>query len=81
MLAFGFARALEIIGEAASKVAPETRRTLREIPWGTIMGMRNRLVHAYHDVNPDILWASATQDLPVLLPLLRAALAGDAPPR
>jgi uncharacterized protein with HEPN domain len=39
--------------------------------------MRNRLIHAYFDVDLDILWATAAAELPALLPLLRAALAGD----
>jgi uncharacterized protein with HEPN domain len=81
LLAFGLARALEIFGEAASKVAPETRGGLAKIPWAAITGMRNRLAHAYHDINFDVLWGAATKDLPELLPALRSALDGRTPPR
>jgi uncharacterized protein with HEPN domain len=42
-----------------------------------MIGMRNRLVHAYFDVDFDILWSTATEEIPPILPLLRASLAGD----
>ena len=47
---------VEIIGEAATGVIDPTRQHLSEIPWERIFGMRNRLVHAYFDINPDIVW-------------------------
>ena len=45
-----------------------------EIPWEDITGMRHRLVHAYFDINLDILWATVQKDLPELLAILRKAL-------
>jgi len=39
--------------------------------------MRNRLTHVYFDVNSDIVWQSATEELPELLPKLRALLGKD----
>jgi uncharacterized protein with HEPN domain len=72
MLAFALTRAIEIIGEAASKVSPETRAATPAVPWAQIVAMRNRLIHAYFDIDPDILWKSATEEIPALLPLLRA---------
>ena len=56
MLLFALTRAIEIAGEAASQVTAETRAQLPDLPWGSIIGMRNRLVHAYFDINRDILW-------------------------
>ncbi len=53
MLLFALVRAVEIIGEAASKVSEETRSAHAEIPW-KVIGMRNRLVHAYFDIDADI---------------------------
>ena len=41
---------LATVGEAASKVTAECRGANREIPWSTIVGMRNRLIHNYRDV-------------------------------
>src|SRR6516164_5868427 len=43
MLLFALVRAAEIIGEAASKVSDETRRTMPSVPWQQIVSMRNRL--------------------------------------
>lgn len=59
-------RAIEILGEAASKLSQDFRDEHSEIPWTLIIGMRNRLVHAYFDVDNDILWTTATVSLPEL---------------
>lgn len=72
MLLFALVRAVEIIGEAASKVSVESRAQLPEIPWTLMVGMRNRLVHAYFDIDSDILWATVKQALPPLLAKLKA---------
>ena len=55
MLLFALVRAVEIAGEAASQVTPETRAQLPDLPWNSMVAMRNRLVHAYFDINRDIL--------------------------
>jgi uncharacterized protein with HEPN domain len=47
MLLFALVRAIEIVGEAAGKVTDETCALLPELPWSSIVGMRNRLIHAY----------------------------------
>ncbi len=47
------------------------------IPWQPIVGMRNRLVHAYFDIDADILWVAATQEVPALLPKLQALMSVD----
>src|SRR5690242_6888043 len=49
MLLFALVRAVEIAGEAASQVTAETRAQLPDLPWASMVGMRNRLVHAYFD--------------------------------
>ncbi len=71
MLHFALIRAIEIIGEAASKVSVEARSALPEVPWTEITAMRNRLIHAYFDINLDILWRTVQEDIPVLLADLR----------
>jgi uncharacterized protein with HEPN domain len=71
MLLFAVVRAIEVIGEAASKITQETRSANPEIPWSAIVGMRNRLVHAYFDINRDVVWAAVTREVPELLRLLR----------
>ncbi len=72
MLLFALVRAVEIIGEAAGKVSDETRNAYADIPWRAIIGMRNRLAHAYFDINADILWVAATVEIPALLTQVKA---------
>ena len=62
---------VEIIGEAASKVSPGCRSSHPEIPWSRIVGMRNRLIHAYFDINLSILWRTVREELPSLIVLLK----------
>ena len=71
MLLFALVRAIEILGEAASRISDETRATHPGIPWRAIIGMRNRLIHAYFSVNTAIVWQTVTQEIPVLLLQLR----------
>ena len=54
MLLFAVLRAIEVIGEAASRVSDETRAANPAIPWSVIAGMRNRLVHGYFDIDAEI---------------------------
>lgn len=72
MLLFALTRAVEIVGEAAAGVTAAGRSELSEVPWRSIVGMRNRLVHAYFDVDRDILWTTVTEALPPLLAQLKA---------
>ena len=58
---------LEIIGEAATGVSPDFRLKHPDLPWKKIMGMRNRLIHGYFDVNLDVVWQTVTEDLPGLV--------------
>jgi uncharacterized protein with HEPN domain len=65
-LALAVVRLIEIIGEAASKVGDETKAMHQSIPWREMIGMRNRLIHAYEAVDLDIVWKIITEDIPVL---------------
>ena len=73
MLLFALVRAIEIVGEAASKVSAPARECI-SIPWASVIGMRNRLAHAYFDIDRDILWATVTQSLPELQTGIEAGL-------
>ena len=75
MFALALMKSIEIIGEAAGKVSEPCRQAHTDIPWARIIGMRNRLIHAYHDINLELLWNTITDDLPPLIALLEAALA------
>jgi len=70
-LVHSFVRPLEIIGEAASQVSKELREEVPEIPWPIIIGMRNRLIHAYFAINLDIVWSTSTEDIPPLIAELK----------
>jgi len=70
LLVLGLVKAVEIIGEAAYQTSEEMRRQVPEIPWEDIIGMRHRLVHAYFDINLDILWNTIQEDLPPLVSTL-----------
>ncbi len=77
MLLFAVVHAVQIRGEAASKVSPEARAAHADVPWAAIVGMRNRLVHAYFTIDPDVVWTAATQEIPALLPRLQALVASS----
>lgn len=75
MLAFALVRAIEVIGEAAGKVSPAGRAAVPALPWAAIIGMRNRLIHAYFEIDEARVWATVTEDLPPLITQLVDALA------
>ena len=77
MLLFAIVRAIEIIGEAASKVSAEQRTASPEVPWNTIVAMRNRLIHAYFDIDRDIVWKTVTEEIPSLRSRLLQTLPRD----
>ena len=75
MLALSQVKELEIIGEAATNVSAELQASTAEIPWAVIVGMRNRLIHAYFEVDFDIVWITTTSKLPDLANQLDRLLA------
>lgn len=71
LVLFATVRALEIVGEAANSVTQATRDAHPHIPWRLIVDMRNRLIHGYFDINPDIVWETARVEAPALAAQLR----------
>jgi uncharacterized protein with HEPN domain len=67
MLSLALIRLIEIMGEAANHVSEPCQAKYFKIPWRQIIGMRNRIIHAYFDVDLDIVWQVITQDLGSLL--------------
>jgi uncharacterized protein with HEPN domain len=57
-------RMIEIIGEAARLVPQPMRDACPHIPWSNIIGMRNRIVHDYLNVDSRILWDTMTRAIP-----------------
>ncbi len=74
MLLLSLVKEIEIIGEAANQVSKAAREQLPGIPWADIVGMRNRLIHAYFDINLEILWRTVQHDLPPLIAVLERVL-------
>jgi uncharacterized protein with HEPN domain len=68
-------RCIEIIGEAASRVEPSSRLAIPDLPWPDIIGMRNRLIHAYFDVDIALVCETIRTDLPPLVSRLERILA------
>ena len=66
MLLFALVRAIEILGEAATRLSAETRAAAPDLPWRQITAMRNRLIHAYFEIDLDILWKTAAEEVPAL---------------
>ncbi len=71
-LAFAVVRVLEIIGEAAAQTTQELHDAYPNIEWRNIISMRNKLVHAYFDINYKIVWSTVKEDIPRLLQHLKA---------
>ncbi len=59
-------RLLEVLGEAATRVPEEIRKKYSELPWQEVISLRNRLIHAYDQVDLEILWEIVSEDLPPL---------------
>ena len=77
MLELALVRLIEIIGEAAARVSMEGQRGYPSIPWPEIIGMRNRLVHGYDEVDLDVLWDTIEFDLPPLITILQHILESE----
>jgi uncharacterized protein with HEPN domain len=58
---------LEIIGEACNQVSDTVQKTYPHLPWKQIIGMRNRLIHGYFDIDLVIVWKTATEDIPPII--------------
>ena len=73
--AFAVIRAFEIIGEAARSVPEDVRKAHPSVPWQSMTGMRDKLIHAYFGVSLEVVWQTVGEDLPPLLEALQAILA------
>ncbi|MFE4108357.1 HepT-like ribonuclease domain-containing protein [Almyronema epifaneia] len=65
-------RRLLVIAEAARRVSDATRQALPNVAWQEINGVRNRLVHEYNDVNPNIVWDVVQFEIPPLIEELKS---------
>ena len=73
--AYAVVRALEIVGEATKRVSSEIRDIHPAVPWRSMAGIRDKLIHDYVNVNLEVVWKTVTEDLPSLLPSIQRILA------
>lgn len=67
-------RSLEILGEATKKLSSGLRESHPEIPWKSLAGVRDKLIHDYFGVNIDIVWQIVQDQLPALTTQIEATL-------
>jgi len=77
MLTLALIKAIETVGEAASKLSPEFRDRHPGLPWPSIMGMRHKLVHAYFEVDLDMVWHTTVNELLPLIQALETIIASE----
>lgn len=72
-------RNLAIIGEAAKKMSKGTREKSPRVPWKSISGMRDKVVHDYFGVDLEIIWNTVKHELPKLKTAVDSLLRGFQP--
>jgi len=70
---------LQIVGEAASAIPQDFRDRYPEIPWRSMINMRNKLIHNYDGIDLDVVWETATISISDLKPKIDAILNSEAP--
>ena len=74
ILFYGFAKYVEVIGEAVYMLTKEFRELHPEIEWRQIERMRHVLVHGYYTIDPESLWDTIQNDIPALKPWIERYL-------
>jgi uncharacterized protein with HEPN domain len=80
MLRNAVERNLEIIGEAARYISRKTRDNYPDIPWKSMIALRNIITHEYGDIRYEILWSLCREKLPALINTIEAMGADNPPP-
>lgn len=70
-------KSLEVIGEAARRISATAREMHPEIPWAEIIGMRNRLIHGYFEVDLVKVWETVQHDLSDLVAMLDSLISQE----
>jgi len=67
-------RLIEIVGEACANVSADLQRLYPNVPWRAAASMRNRVIHGYFDVDLNLVWTAAAQEIPELARDVQIAL-------
>lgn len=70
---------LVIIGEAMVQLAKEFQSKYPDVPWTSLIALRNRLVHAYFDLDQALLWNAINRGLSQLQGQLALILSEEFP--
>jgi uncharacterized protein with HEPN domain len=62
------------IGEGMKTVADKFKDQYPDIDWKNVIGMKNVLTHDYYDMNPNIVYSTIKNDLPILCEQVRKIL-------
>jgi len=65
------------IGELSKEVSDDTQHSNPEIPWNSIRGMRNKIIHDYESTDFTVLWGTLTESLPELTESINRALLAE----
>lgn len=65
------------IGELVKEITQESIDKYTNIPWNSIKGMRNRIVHDYENVDLSVLWGTIKESLPELKEKLKEIIIND----
>lgn len=65
------------IGELVKEISDETINKYKSIPWNSIKGMRNRIIHDYENVDLSVLWGTIKESLPDLKDNLKDIIIND----
>src|SRR3954470_9199452 len=59
--------ALVAIGEASSRLTSETKLEYPGVNWSAAVGLRNQIAHGYFEIQWDVVWLTAVEDIPNML--------------
>jgi uncharacterized protein with HEPN domain len=57
---------IRIIGEVTKRLSQKVKEVHPDLPWRSMAGIRDKLIHDYSGINPMVVWKTVYQDLPLL---------------
>lgn len=59
-------RSIEVIGEASKQLPEALKANYGKLPWKEIIGMRDKLIHAYFGIDTETIWQTVKENIPPL---------------